>query len=176
MSTLIIDASERRVQRLKDAQLQREFYSGKKKTHTVKNTFIIDTERFIHFLGLTTQGKVHDLHLLELDLPLDEYLFQCFEILVDLGYIGIDKIYEIKELVIPIKKTRKAKGQPKDKLTDEQKAFNTSVSKRRVIVEHAIGSVKKFDILKDVFRAHLDFFDNIVIQICAAIHNLSIKY
>jgi hypothetical protein len=125
---------------------------------------------------LTTQGKIHDLHLLELDVPMDEYLFNCFEILVDLGYLGIDKLYQIKELIIPIKKTRKAKGQPKDELSDEQKTFNTAVSKRRVIVEHAIGSVKRFDILKDLFRAHLDFYDNIVIQTCAAIHNLTLNY
>src|SRR5262249_62007850 len=40
-----IDGTERRRQRPTDAQLQREHYSGKKKTHTDKNLLVVNELR-----------------------------------------------------------------------------------------------------------------------------------
>jgi len=57
----ILDGTERRRQRPKDKAQQREYYSGKKKTHTNKNNVIVNTDtRKVIYLSQTVAGKTHD--------------------------------------------------------------------------------------------------------------------
>ena len=57
----IVDGTERPIQRPKDAERQRQYYSGKKKRHTVKNIVITHQDsRKIKALGPTCEGKKHD--------------------------------------------------------------------------------------------------------------------
>lgn len=64
-----LDATERQIQRPKDADRQKSHYSGKKKSHTIKNTVVADSKRRIVFLGETVEGKRHDKQLVEDDDP-----------------------------------------------------------------------------------------------------------
>lgn len=58
---LLIDGTERRRQRPKDAQKQVEYYSGKKKAHTDKNILLANTHsRKVAYLSPTEMGKKHD--------------------------------------------------------------------------------------------------------------------
>ena len=58
---LLIDGTERRRQRPKDAQKQAEYYSGKKKAHTDKNILLANTHsRKVVYLSPTGMGKKHD--------------------------------------------------------------------------------------------------------------------
>jgi hypothetical protein len=132
-------------------------------------------KKFIHFLGRTTQGNIHDLKLLEFDLPPFREILSWCKVMVDLGYLGIGKYYEIKELLIPHKKPRKSKQNPEPKLTDEQKEYNKQVSSVRIAVEHAIGGLKQFGILVQVFRNRLENFDDLVIEIAAGLWNLKLS-
>ena len=58
---LLIDGTERRIQRPQDTVTQADNYSGKKKAHTKKNLVLVDehTNRII-YLGPTSVGKTHD--------------------------------------------------------------------------------------------------------------------
>lgn len=57
----IIDGTERRRQRPKDAKKQVLRYSGRKKTHSDKNVVIVQREtRRVGYLSQTYGGKVHD--------------------------------------------------------------------------------------------------------------------
>jgi hypothetical protein len=57
----LIDGTERRRQRPKDAQKQREHYSGKKKTHTDKNVLLVSSHtKKVLYLSPTVAGKTHD--------------------------------------------------------------------------------------------------------------------
>jgi len=57
----IIDGTERPIQRPRDPQRQRQYYSGKKKRHTVKNILITDKRTGkIKGLSFTVEGKRHD--------------------------------------------------------------------------------------------------------------------
>lgn len=57
----IIDGTERRRQRPKDAKKQAEYYSGKKKIHSEKNVVIATVEKKrVSFLSQTYPGKTHD--------------------------------------------------------------------------------------------------------------------
>lgn len=58
---LLIDGTERRRQRPKDAQKQKEHYSGKKKAHTDKNILLANCHtRKVVYLSPTESGKKHD--------------------------------------------------------------------------------------------------------------------
>lgn len=58
---LLIDGTERRRQRPKDAQQQRESYSGKKKSHTDKNILLANAQTTkVVYLSPTQVGKTHD--------------------------------------------------------------------------------------------------------------------
>jgi len=60
-SDLLIDGSERRRQRPKDAQKQAEYYSGKKKAHTDKNIMLANSHtKKVVYLSPTESGKNHD--------------------------------------------------------------------------------------------------------------------
>lgn len=133
-------------------------------------------KKFIHFLGRTTQGNIHDLKLLKFDLPSAASVLASCKILVDMGYLGIGKYFEIKELLMPHKKPRKSKQNPDPKLTDDQKAFNKQVSSIRIAVEHAIGGLKQFGILVQVFRNRVEDFDDLVVEIAAGLWNLKLSH
>lgn len=58
---LLIDGTERRRQRPKDAQKQKEHFSGKKKAHTDKNILLANSHsRKVVYLSPTESGKKHD--------------------------------------------------------------------------------------------------------------------
>jgi len=61
MPDLLIDGTERRRQRPRDAKKQEEHYSGKKKAHTDKNILLANAHsRKVVYLSPTENGKKHD--------------------------------------------------------------------------------------------------------------------
>ena len=69
-----------------------------------------DLKRVILFLGLTTMGAFHDYFLLKEELMWykdKDTWFDCIELFVDLGYLGIVDDFVIQKLNIPIKKPLK---------------------------------------------------------------------
>ena len=65
-----------------------------KKTFTVKNTIISTVQKFVLFVGLSTQGSFHDYALLKEEFPPEFDWFSTFENWIDLGYLGIEKDYK----------------------------------------------------------------------------------
>jgi hypothetical protein len=58
---LLIDGTERRIQRPKDGEKQAKHYSGKKKTHTDKNLVLVNNQtKKVLYLGPTVGGQTHD--------------------------------------------------------------------------------------------------------------------
>lgn len=101
--------------------------------------------------------------------------FELLEIFVDLGYVGIEKEFKAKLVNIPIKKPRKSKCNPEPKLTEIQKEHSKSLGQTKVLVEHAIGSMKFFKILREEYRNRRDGFDGLSVGICAGLHNFYVK-
>jgi len=62
---IIIDATEMSIERPANYDKQKEFYSGKKKRHTVKSLIITDATKFILYLGNIIFGKSHDFKMLQ---------------------------------------------------------------------------------------------------------------
>jgi hypothetical protein len=61
-------------------------------------------------------------------------------------------------------------------LSDEQKATNTALSRVRIFIEHAIGGMKRSNILVHTFRNRIKNFEDDVIGVCAGLWNLVLSY
>lgn len=173
---VIIDATERAYRRSQDEAKQREHYSGKKKRHTLKNTVMSTLTKFIVFLGRTFSGHHHDYTMLKEEFPPALDWFSVINVLVDLGYLGIQTDYAGEQIDIPTKKPRKSKKNPAPQLTNGQKAANKALSRVRIFVEHAIGGIKRYNILVHRFRNHKANFEDDAIGICAGLWNFSLSY
>ena len=162
---LIFDATEQRVQRPVDYEKQKEFFSGKKKAHTLKSMLISTKDKVIKYLSYCCLGKEHDFSLLKKEFPPVFDWFEKFNVKVDLGYLGIVKEYKCKSISIPYKKS---KNNP---LTEEQKIINKKFASERIFIEHSISGLKRFRILSDRLRIHdIDLYDDILGS-CAGLWN-----
>lgn len=103
-----------------------------KKTHNLKNNVLSTPERRILWLSRTSEGSMHDKKICDnqpIHFPPGIKLWQ------DTGFLG----HNPKNVKVMMS-TKKPKG---SELSDEQKESNRSISSFRVLVEHAIGGVKK---------------------------------
>lgn len=161
MESFGIDGTERPRQRPKDQEEQKRFYSGKKKTHTVKNNVIVTMgKRKVEYLGSTWEGKKHDKNICDEEsheFPEGSTLYK------DTGYQGYEP--EGVDTCQPKKKPRGGE------LTQEERKQNSLISKVRIIVEHVICGIKRCRIVKDVFRNTKDKFADIVMEIACGLHN-----
>ena len=133
-------------------------------------------DKFIVFLGRTFSGHNHDYSMLKQELPPELDWFSDLEVWVDLGYQGILSDYEGELIDIPHKKPRKSKKNQNPELTEEQRAENKAVSQIRIFIEHAIGGMKRFNILVQRFRNRKDNFEDDSVGICAGLWNLNLCY
>lgn len=166
-TTLNADGTDRLMSRNIDYEAQKFDFSGKHKVHTIKNTVICDELQFIHFLGYTWRGAIHDKTMLENEFPdFSNKIFVKQWFLKDTGYQGY-----IPDGINSIEPYKKKAGQ---KLADWQKEFNTWVSSLRAVVENAIGGMKRLRLLVDKTRGfRLEKFD-LAIKIAAGLHNLRV--
>jgi hypothetical protein len=133
-------------------------------------------DKMIIFLGCTFSGHNHDYLMLKQELPPELDWFSDLYVRVDLGYLGIKSDYRDEHIDIPTRKPRKSQKNPNPQLSEEQKAANTALSRVRIFIEHAIGGMKRYNILVHTFRNRLKHFEADVISICAGLWNLVLSY
>ena len=133
-------------------------------------------DKFIVFLGRTFSGHNHDYSMLKQELPPDRDWFTDINVLVDLGYLGMQSDYQGEQIEVPHKKPRKSKKNPSPQLSEEQKAMNKALSQIRIFIEHAIGGMKRYNILVHAFRNRLENFEDDVIGVCAGLWNFVLSY
>jgi len=114
--------------------------------------------------------------MLRQELPPDLDWFIDINVLVDLGYLGIQSDYGGDQIEVPHKKPRKSKKNPSPALSDEQKATNRALSQVRIFIEQAIGGMKRYNILVHGFRNRKADFEDDAIGICAGLWNLVLSY
>jgi len=159
------DGTERPIPRPTDKELQKEYYSGKKKQHTVKNIVIVNTQGEIRFLTITCEGKKHDKKATDeagYSFPEGSVLFQ------DTAFQG----FNIAGVII-IQPQKKPRGK---ELTPEGKENNRLISTIRIRVEHAIGGVKRYRIVKDKIRCWKKGFRDMVMETCCGLHNFRLNF
>lgn len=140
-------------------------YSLKKKRHTVKNNVLINEQAKIILLTTTCEGKKHDKKIADevsLTLPEGSCLYQ------DSGFQGF-----ALEGVTILQPKKKPRGRD---LTPEEKKHNRQISSIRIRVEHAIGGVKRYRIVKDQLRCRKDDFRDRVMETCCGLHNFRLNF
>ena len=168
---IIFDGFENLTERPQNYEKQKVKYSGKKGTHTDVSLLMSDKKKQIYYVSKLYDGSNVDFGILKKEFEPGMGWFKNLKVLVDLGFQGMGKIYKIKELIIGDKKPKKSKKNPFPKLTGEQKEKNKKVSRERIFVEHAIGRLKKFRILKNRCRIKCQKLKNQIIGICAGLSN-----
>jgi len=133
-------------------------------------------DKLIILLGRPCSGHNHDYLMLQQEFPPELDWFTDLHMRVDLGYRGIKADYRGEQIDIPTKKPRKSQKNPKPQLSDEQKAANTALSRVRIFIEHAIGGMKRYNILVHPFRNRIEHFEDDVIGVCAGLWNLVLSY
>lgn len=84
--------------------------------------------------------------------------------------------YRGDQIAMPTKKPRKSKKNPKPQLSDAQQAANKVLSQVRIFIEHAIGGMKRYNILVHVFRNRKADFEDDAVGICAGLWNFALSY
>lgn len=168
---LVIDAKEQRVERPKSKKdkdgntqnLQKPYYSGKKKAHTIKNQVAISPSGLVEHASKSVPGSTHDLTLLRQTDLLSE-LDDGDAAMLDKGYDGIANDHPNKKLYLPFKARR---NHP---LTEEQIAYNKFLATYRIVVEHTMAQLNKFQILAQKFRHQLSKHSAIFRIVCALVN------
>lgn len=145
---VVIDTFEQKIQRPKDPDERDPFYSGKKKTHTLKSQVAVDEDTgAVVDVSQSVPGPTADIQLLEQS-SLLERLPEGVGGIGDLAYIGIAQVHPQGLGAAP---RRKPRGQPRP---PEDVAYNTAFSRRRIIVENTIGRLRRFQSLIQTDRQH----------------------
>ena len=163
---VILDATERPVQRAKDKAKQRDDYSGKKKRHTRSHLALVEPGRKILIFSQAYAGRHHDKGILNQEgwaewIP-DEVVIQG-----DLGFFGLQN--EVVNVALPHNKPRGGH------LSDEQKADNRALASERVVCEHSFSGLKRYGIAHQVYRNRIEGFDDRSMVTAAGLWNFYLE-
>jgi hypothetical protein len=163
---VILDATERPVQRAQDNAKQKNDYSGKKKRHTRSHLALVDPKRKILVFSHAYAGRHNDKGILNEEgwaqwVP-DEVTIQG-----DLGFWGLQN--EVTNVELPHKKPRG--GQ----LSDGQKSENRALASERVVCEHAFAGLKRYGIAHQVYRNRVEGFDDRSMVTAAGLWNFYLE-
>jgi hypothetical protein len=113
-------------------------------------------------------GPTADIKLLK-DSDLLKLLPQGVGAIGDLAYTGINKLHPQGLAATP---RRKRKGKPRP---EEDIAYNTEFSRRRIIVENSIGRLRRYQALNQTDRHHRQMHTSRVVA-CAGLVNRQIRH
>lgn len=151
---MALDGTECAVERPLDNAIQRQYYSGKKRKHTIKYEIGVQLQTGkIVWLAGGVPGSVHDITLYQ-TCGLKSHLLPGEMVLADKGYVGDDI------MIHPFKSAR----------TEEEKEFNATISSIRQVVEHTYGRIKVFNFTQHKWRHDLDLHPMAFKVICHALN------
>ena len=153
---IFLDGTHCPVQRPSERTLRRMKYSGKKKRFTNNTNVYTNRDGVIIGISESTVGSVGDITLLkERPMPFGKWEEAMHDadrpgeernrIFCDRGLQGIADHLPGTAPMIPHKKTKKTP------LTREQKKHNSRINSERVLVEHSIGRLKRYDRITDPY-------------------------
>jgi hypothetical protein len=139
LDAVLIDVTEQPIER--PTKQQRDFYSGKKKRHTIKAQLIVCLATLTILVVVCGKGRTHDLTLFK---RTNRGIVSSIVKYADLGYQGLPKL--LANSKIPFKRSKNTS------LTDEQKQYNRGLAKIRIKIEHVNRRCKIFRIVKETYR------------------------
>jgi hypothetical protein len=162
LERVLIDGTERPIQRPKNPEQQKLNYSGKKRRHTRKHLGAVDRRKRVLVLSKAREGKLHDKKFHDEE-DIAGSVPDAIPIELDLGFLGVDKQYD--NICIPHKKPNGGE------LTAQQKAENRALSQSRVVCENAFAGVKRYGAVSAVYRNRIEDFDDHLMLTAAGLWN-----
>jgi hypothetical protein len=159
---VMIDGTERPIQRPQDPEAQKAHYSGKKKRHTRKHLAAVDETKRVLVLTKAREGKLHDKRFHD-EADMAGAIPDEIPIEVDLGFLGLQKEYI--NIRLPY---RKPKG---GELSPAQREENRALSQSRVICENAFAGVKRYNAVSVIYRNRKAGFDDHLMLTAAGLWN-----
>ena len=145
---LVVDTFEQAVQRPKLAAERAAWYSGKKRSHTIKTQIAVDENTgWIVDVSNSVEGRSADISLLRQS-GLLERLPPDIACLGDTAYQGITKLHPLG--FSPCKRL----GRNAPPLSEDQIAYNHAFACRRIIVENTINRLRSYQSLTQRDRQH----------------------
>jgi hypothetical protein len=145
---VLVDTFEQRVQRHKERDEADRYYSGKKKTHTLKSQIAVDEQDgWIVDVSESVPGPTADIVVLRQSRLLPR-LPRGVGALGDLAYVGMGQEHPMGLGATP---RRKPRGQPRP---PADVAYNRAFARRRVRVEHRIGRMRHWESVSQRDRHH----------------------
>jgi hypothetical protein len=144
--SVVVDSFEQAIQRPRDHDDADTYYSGKKKHHTLKSQVTVDADTGqIVEVSESVRGPTADIKLLEQSGLLDR-LPDEVGVGGDLAYIKLATLRHHG-----FSPRRKPRGKPRPV---QDRVFNRVFSHFRVIVEHTIGRMRRFQAISQRDRHH----------------------
>ena len=158
---VVIDVTETPIERPRNGQ--KDYYSGKKKQHTLKCQVLIDRDTGEIICLDFGKGRRHDFQVYKAS---GVHIHSDTESLQDSGYQGIGAYHS--NSYVPIKK-------PKDgELTQREREYNRALSRERIGIEHVNRRLKIFKILAGRYRNRRRRY-NLRCNLIAAIYNYELS-
>ena len=152
---LLVDSEEQEIERSVSYEEQKQYYSGKKRKHTLK-TQVISLAKMADIVDIVSgePGPKSDIKIWRENADKFENKQQ---------FIG-DKAYQGEEQIkTPKKKPKNAE------LNQEEKEKNKEISSERIYVEHIIRIIKIFRVMRERFRLNKDKYESIFSTVCGLV-------
>lgn len=152
---LTVDSTEQPIERPTDNEEQKEHFSGKKKTHTLKNQLIVLPKgEDIVDIKIGEKGPVSDIKIFK---EQQKKFNPNQQFKGDKAYVGGFQIST------PHKKPRN------QELSLEQKEENKVFSSKRIFVEHLIRKLKVFRVASERFRLKRSNYESVISTVCGLV-------
>lgn len=163
LAEVVIDATEQ-PRRRPAPRTQRRYYSGKRKRHTLQTQLTVSRRGRILHVSAPAPGRVHDYALFK-RLHMADRLPPETTTYLDRGYEGAATDFPTPRFVLPVKRRRN-----KRVLTRAERRFNDGQARKRIIVEHFIARLKKYQLLAQVYRHRVGQYGQRVRNIAALVN------
>jgi hypothetical protein len=159
---VVIDAFEQAIEQPSERSEADDWYSGKKKTHTIMSQVGVDayTGEVLDVAKSERGGRQDKGYFNDSDTP--DRLPEDTAFLGDLGYPGLDK--DLPLAAIPRKKPR---GKPRP---EADKVYNKMFSQKRVIVENTIALIRRYLALLVRDRHHRQLHTQRVVAVAGLVN------
>ena len=126
-------------------------------------------DKRIKYLSESYHGSCHDFRILKEEFPAERgQWFKDKRILLDSGFQGFVKEYGVRAAYLPKKKKAGCS------LSEDEKVYNKALSSERIVVENAIGGMKRYRMLYHVVRCKdFRFYDEMA-GVCAGLWNFNL--
>jgi hypothetical protein len=150
--------------------------TAEKTQQTVQTTVLSLPDTWIVFLGRPLRGHHHDAPMLQHAWPPEVDGLTALSVRVDRGSRGMKADSRGEQMDLPTQKPRKSQQNPNPPVSDEHRTAKTALRHVRIVIAHAMGGMKRSNILVHAFRNRIEHFEDDVIGVCAGLWNLVLSY